>query len=143
MTFLELQNMIIQTRKARRGVSNREDYFSDDPNEAYWGEVYKKALRAANEVIKHYTEVGEISPRDKLRVSFGEEQVSHHQSSCTYDPKKHYLVSRKKAGRPKHIITPREKSEIKKLREKGMSINAISKALSINNRQIMDFCRTL
>lgn len=30
MTFIQLQNKIIQTRKARSGVHNRIDYFADD-----------------------------------------------------------------------------------------------------------------
>ena len=59
MTFIQLQNKIIQTRKARSGVHNRIDYFADDVNvnEDYWQLVYKKALKAANDVIKHYDAV--------------------------------------------------------------------------------------
>ena len=67
MTFLKLQNCVIQTRKARSGVHNRIDYFAD-VNEDYWQLVYKKALKAANDVIKHYKEVGEISLKDKVTV---------------------------------------------------------------------------
>ena len=71
MTFIQLQNKIIQTRKARSGVHNRIDYFADDVNvnEDYWQLVYKKALKAANDVIKHYKEVKEISPKDKVTVT--------------------------------------------------------------------------
>ena len=71
MTFIQLQNKIIQTRKARAGVHNRIDYFADDVNvnEDYWQLVYKKALKAANDVIKHYKEVGEISLKDKVTVT--------------------------------------------------------------------------
>ena len=69
MTFLKLQNWIVQTRKARSGVHNRIDYFADDVNEDYWQLVYKKALKAANDVIKHYKEVGEISLKDKVTVT--------------------------------------------------------------------------
>ena len=71
MTFIQLQNKIIQTRKARFGVHNRIDYFADDVNvnEDYWQLVYKKALKAANDVIKHYEEVKEISPKDKVTVT--------------------------------------------------------------------------
>ena len=68
MTFLKLQNWVIQTRKARSGVHNRIDYFAD-VNEDYWQLVYKKALKAANDVIKHYEEVGEISLKDKVTVT--------------------------------------------------------------------------
>lgn len=69
MTFLKLQNWIVQTRKARSGVHNRIDYFADDVNEDYLQLVYKKALKAANDVIKHYEEVGEISLKDKVTVT--------------------------------------------------------------------------
>ena len=68
MTFIQLHNKIIQTRKARSGVHNRIDYFAD-VNEDYWQLVYKKALKAANDVIKHYEEVGEISLKDKVTVT--------------------------------------------------------------------------
>ena len=70
MTFIQLQNKIIQTRKARSGVHNRIDYFADDDvNEDYWQLVYKKALKAANDVLKHYEKVKEISPKDKVTVT--------------------------------------------------------------------------
>ena len=71
MTFIQLQNKIIQTRKARSGVHNRIDYFADDVNvnEDYWQLVYKKALKAANDVLKHYEKVKEISPKDKVTVT--------------------------------------------------------------------------
>ena len=71
MTFIQLQNKIIQTRKARSGVHNRIDYFADDVNvnEDYWQLVYKKALKAANDVLKHYEKVGEISSKDKVTVT--------------------------------------------------------------------------
>lgn len=70
-TFLKLQNQIVQTRKHRRGVSNRLDYYDDDSNEYDFDTtVYKKALQAANQVVKYYYETGEISPRDKIKVSF-------------------------------------------------------------------------
>ena len=40
MKFLELQNMIVQTRKARKGVKNREDYFSgDSDDEKFWNNL--------------------------------------------------------------------------------------------------------
>lgn len=69
MTFIQLQNKIIQTRKARSGVHNRIDYFANDQNEDFYNMVYKKALKAANDVIKHYEKVKEISPKDKVTVT--------------------------------------------------------------------------
>lgn len=69
MTFIQLQNWIIQTRKARSGVHNRIDYFANDQNEDFYNMVYKKALKAANDVIKHYEEVKEISLKDKVTVT--------------------------------------------------------------------------
>ena len=56
MTFLELQRMIQQTRKARKGTHNRIDYFEDDPNEEYYKAIYKRACQVANAVINHYEE---------------------------------------------------------------------------------------
>lgn len=69
-TFLKLQNQLVQTRKHRRGVSNRLDYYDDDSNEYDFDTtVYKKALQAANQVVKYYYETGEVSPKDKIKVS--------------------------------------------------------------------------
>ena len=69
MTFLQLQNKIVQTKKARSGVHNRIDYFADNVNEDFYNMVYKKALKAANDVIKHYEEMGEIKNTDKITVT--------------------------------------------------------------------------
>ena len=69
MTFLQLQNKIVQTKKARAGVHNRIDYFADNVNEDFYNMVYKKALKAANDVIKHYEETGEIKNTDKITVT--------------------------------------------------------------------------
>ena len=75
MTFLELQKKILQTRKARKGVHNRTDYFSyPSDSEDFYNAVYKKALKAANDVIKHYDELGEIDAREKITVTFGKEE---------------------------------------------------------------------
>lgn len=69
-TFLKLQNQLVQTRKHRRGVSNRLDYYDDDSNEYDFDTtVYKKALQAANQVVQYYYETGEVSPKDKIKVS--------------------------------------------------------------------------
>ena len=72
----------------------------------------------------------------------GVEAEQEKQPGHTYDPTKQYLVSRDKAGRPKHIITEAEAQQIRALRAGGLSINAISKQLGISNRQIMAFCRS-
>lgn len=77
MKFLELQNMIVQTRKARKGVKNREDYFSgDSDDEKFWNSVYKKALSIANAVVAHYEEKGTYDSKDKVRLALGEEKVN-------------------------------------------------------------------
>lgn len=68
MTFLELQRKITQTRKARRGVSNRKDYFNDDPNEDFYLAVYRRVLSVANEIIRHYEEKGEFDSTDKPKI---------------------------------------------------------------------------
>ena len=78
MTFLELQKQIQQTKKARKGVKNRRDYFKNATFEEEMAleAIYKKALRAANEVIKHYAEIGEFNPEEKMNVFFGEKSKS-------------------------------------------------------------------
>ena len=68
MTFLEVQRMLTQTRKARNGVNNRKDYFENDPNEDFYELAYHKALTAANKVVKYYFEKGIIDKRDKIKV---------------------------------------------------------------------------
>ena len=72
MTFLELQNQIVQTRKARKGIKNREDYFQDDETEEFWTSVYKRALYIANEVVKHYEKKGAYDSSEKFHLSWGE-----------------------------------------------------------------------
>ena len=60
----------------------------------------------------------------------------------TYDPSSQYVVSRKKSGRPRRVLTTEEQQHIKKLRAQGMGINAISAALKINNRRVMEYCKS-
>ena len=74
MTFLELHNQIVQTRKARKGVKNREDYFQDDDKEDFWTSVYKRALYIANDVVKHCEKKGEYDRSEKFSLSWGEEK---------------------------------------------------------------------
>ena len=59
----------------------------------------------------------------------------------TYNPESQYVVSREKVGRPRRILSDEEQANIQKLRDKGMSINAISKELGINNRRVMEYCK--
>ena len=73
MTFLELHKRIVQTRKARKGVKNREDYFQDDDREEFWKSVYKRALYIANEVVKHYEKKGAYDSSEKFHLSWGED----------------------------------------------------------------------
>ena len=58
-----------------------------------------------------------------------------------YDPEKQYVVSRDKVGRPRRVLSDAEQADISRLREQGMSINAIAKELGINNRRVMEYCR--
>jgi len=76
MTFLELQKQIVQTRKARKGVKNRTDYFDDcDWNEEqFWRNVYQRALRVATEVVQHYESSGEYDKAEKISVLFSEQR---------------------------------------------------------------------
>lgn len=69
MGFIDLQNRLKQTDKARKGTSNRIDYYSDaESDEEFDRAVYKKALQAANKVVKFYEESGKITSKDKLSV---------------------------------------------------------------------------
>lgn len=100
-----------------------------------------------------YTLIDTVDGEEKLTKAYkrlsailefiGVEAEQETQPWHTYDPTKQYLVSRAKAGRPKHIITEAEAQLIRLLRADGLSINAISKQLGISNRQIMAFCRSL
>ena len=76
MTFLELQKQIVQTRKARKGVKNRTNYFEDcsGQEEQFWSEVYKRSLRVANEVVKHYEVACKFDKAEKVSVLFGEQR---------------------------------------------------------------------
>ena len=60
MTFLELQRRIVQTRKARMGIRNKEYYFHDIAVEDFMVSVYRKALTAANQVVQHCIEARQI-----------------------------------------------------------------------------------
>ena len=59
----------------------------------------------------------------------------------TYDPEKQYVVNRDRVGRPHRILSDEEQADISRLREQGMSINAIAKELGINNRRVMEYCK--
>jgi len=76
MTFLELQKRIVQTRKARKGVKNRTDYFDDWQEEEFCKELYKRALRAANEVVQHYEASGSLDKSEKISVHFGKDTTT-------------------------------------------------------------------
>lgn len=69
MTFLELQRQIVQTRKARKGVSNRMEYFEEGSSEEeFYSAVYKRALSVANQIVKHYEELGRFDTKDKPKI---------------------------------------------------------------------------
>lgn len=73
-TFLSLQHQLTHTRKYL-GTEKRRYYndFKDNrDNQEYDFDaaVYKKALQAANQVVKYYYETGAVSSRDKIKVSF-------------------------------------------------------------------------
>ena len=71
-TFLALQHQITHTRKYR-GTDKRRyynDYGDQRDNQEYDFDalVYKKALQAANQVVKYYYETGAVSPQDKIKT---------------------------------------------------------------------------
>ena len=59
-TFLGLQQEIKHMR------NEKHKYYEYD----FDALVYKKALQAANQVVKYYYETGVVSPKDKIKVSF-------------------------------------------------------------------------
>lgn len=73
MTFLELQNLIVQTRKSRRGITNRRDYFKDEEPEVEraYIQIYQKALKIANQVVNHYIDIGYFDQSEKISLTFG------------------------------------------------------------------------
>lgn len=82
MTFLELQRRIVQTRKARKGVKNRTDYFADCSwqVEQGWRKVYDQALQVASKVVEHYEGAFDDSVefvKEKAKVCFGEEKKNN------------------------------------------------------------------
>lgn len=73
-TFLNLQHQLKHTRKYL-GTEKRKYYdtYKDNrDNEEYDFDalVYKKALQAANQVVRYYYETGAVSSKDKIKVSF-------------------------------------------------------------------------
>ena len=59
----------------------------------------------------------------------------------TYDPDKQYVLDRNKVGRPRRVLSDKERADILELRSHGMSINDISMSLGINNRRVMECCK--
>lgn len=93
MGFLDLQNMIIQSRKARRGVKNRTDYFGEDfAKEKFYKAVYRKALEAANKVSDHCFDCGEI---EKFSIVWGKQNKEKKEKSV--DDKKYREMKKKLA----------------------------------------------
>ena len=73
MNFLQLQNQLKQTDKARKGVKNRQDYYDDENNNYEFDDaVYHKALAVANKIVRHYYDSGEINRREKISITFGD-----------------------------------------------------------------------
>lgn len=71
MTFLDLQKKLVQTRKARKGMVNRTEYFEEGSNEEeFYSAVYKRVLSVANQIVKHYEELGEFDPKDKPSINW-------------------------------------------------------------------------
>ena len=143
MTFLELQKQIQQTKKARKGVKNRRDYFKNATFEEEMAleEIYKRALRAANEVLKHYEETGEFDPKEKMCISWTLVKTKADNEIGEYNKKEFYVVSRQKVGRRKRPLTDEEKTEIKIQRQAGRGYNSIAKDLRRGNKVISDFCK--
>ena len=118
MTFLELQNAIQQTRKSRRGVSNRRDYFEEEEpeTERAYIQIYQKALKTANKIVNHYIDLGYFE-EEKISVTFGNAPDT----------------SKSSEKEVKSLQT-----EIKKLQTENKKIKADNKTLK---KQLADFHR--
>ena len=82
MTFMQLQNQLLQTKKARKGVSNRRDYYADENNNYEFDEaVYRKALSVANKIIRHYYDLKEIDGNEKISIIFGDNKKTNKANS--------------------------------------------------------------
>ena len=81
MNFLELQSKI---KRRRKDEKERQKYWEThetwegydfyhvnyQENPDFYELVYKKALRVANQVVRHYEELGEYSSTDKPTLSW-------------------------------------------------------------------------
>lgn len=61
--FLELKKMILRKRK------NGDNYGQDWD---YYSAVYRRAIWTANEVVKHYENVGKFDAKDKPKTVWKE-----------------------------------------------------------------------
>lgn len=109
MTFLELQKRIVQTRKARQGVKNRTDYFDDWQEEEFCKELYKRALRAANEVVQHYDASGSLDRSEKISVMFGERKDTTTKEMSAYNEL--------------HKLYSEQAAELSQLQQKNFELN--------------------
>ena len=71
MTFLDLHRQLTQTRKARRGISNRRDYYDTPDTYEFDLAIYHKALSIANKIVQHFYDAGAIKSGEKISVVFG------------------------------------------------------------------------
>lgn len=90
-------------------------------------EIFRLPQKAMFALIKFFTPEEDLEPEKNNKP--------------TYNPKSQYVVNREKVGRPRRVLSDEEQANIQKLRDKGMSINAISKELGINNRRVMEYCK--
>lgn len=89
ITFMKLHDMIEQTRKARKGKKGATDYFSEVGSMEYESiEIYHKALRGANQIVKYCFENGIDKP---FKIIFGKEE-----KKAKSDNDKKYLEAEKK-----------------------------------------------
>lgn len=144
MTFLDLQRQITQTRKARKGISNRRDYFKDisGKEEKAIKEIYKRTLRIANEIIKHYEETGIYDPAEKISVMFGKSKIDetsnlkkeNHKLKVEIESLKKQIEDVKekfcRGGRKAYDDTMAQ--AVKMARERGETWRGLSKRLGIS-----------
>ena len=85
MTFLELQGDIKRTRKLlRKRRQQNSDLADKTESDKALELLYKKALIAANKVVNHYIDLGELDEKEKISVTFGNTPDTSKSSEKSY-----------------------------------------------------------
>ena len=90
--------------------------------------IAAKGQSGQSEIFAHF-----YRRRDGILELLGAEQPAQ----PTYDPSASYLVSREKAGRPRHDLTDEDVASIRALHAEGWGINRLATRYHVSNRRII------